>query len=163
MLNFNKFFVLEACLIEPFEFQDLQFWKECILRLILEIKANNSITLFSINPLPTDICYEFSNFQKGKTSSIWYLSSILDTYNNELIKNVINSEEFLLGNSIIALGEFNPKKIEEIAIYWQRDLCLSGVEFLKMANDGLYFNWYNPDSIEKAENLTKSMLDTSFR
>lgn len=160
MLNFNKFFVIEACLIEPFEFQDLQFWKEGILRLVLEVKANNNLTLLSINPLPTDICYEFSNYKEGKINSIRYLSSVLDTYHTEMIKALINSEEFQLGTSIIYFGDFNPKKIEDIVIHWQKDICLSGVEILKMANDGLYFNWYNPDSIERAEKLTKSTFGT---
>jgi hypothetical protein len=119
-------------------------WYESISNFIYECIKNEEISFLSHYPPDKSIGDDFcSNNLKIKTydNTFYYYFSNCLTIDN--IKLLIKDEEFYLGNIILIKGSCNKDSAYLLALYWEKELIISGKEIFRMGDDGYSFYCYN--------------------
>ncbi len=143
MISFNKYIILNI------DFDQSFFNKnDVILEFIFDQIGKHECYLFEMKPTKNSIIYDItSSYTETKINSKKCLYSAGLNLLKEDIKNIIETDDFYLGNLIIILSKLNNERILNLVNLWDSGIYEVGIEAFRMCNDGLSFYWYNPKDI----------------
>ncbi|CVK17266.1 hypothetical protein Ga0061079_1381 [Apibacter mensalis] len=150
MISFNKYVVLNIDFDSSFLNKN-----DVILNFIFNQIGKQECFLFEMKPTKNSIIYDItSSYIETKINSKKCLYTKGINLLKEDIKNIIETDDFYLGNLIIVLNELNNEMILNLINLWDSGIYEVGVEFFRMCNDGLSFYWYNPTDPHAEDKFT---------
>jgi hypothetical protein len=123
-------------------------WLGAIAKMILRLSGSGPITLLTINPdKKRSIGYDVGKVVKeGKANDRDYLVTLLERATEKEITEILDEDDFWLGRMAIAPFELSDKDALVLAIVFDRDVVVAGLEMFFMSGDGLFLRWNNPSA-----------------
>jgi hypothetical protein len=126
-------------------------WLGAIAKMILRLSGSGPITLLTINPdKKRSIGYDVGKVVKeGKANDRDYrdyLVTLLERATEEGITEILGEDDFWLGRMAIAPFELSDEDALVLAIVFDRDVVVAGLEVFFMSGDGWFLRWNNPSA-----------------